>query len=78
MHIDLDVIDADCARANSYAAPGGLEPDQLFEATRLVLNDLPIAAAGLAAYDPTVDGSGELCGIATQLLDILREKAEDS
>lgn len=78
LHIDLDVIDADCVRANSYASPGGLEPDQLFEATRLALNALPIAAAGLAAYDPTVDETGQLCGIATQLLHMLRDKAESS
>jgi len=78
LHIDLDVIDADCARANSFASPGGLDPHQLFEAMHFALTKLPIAAAGLAAYDPTVDGSGQLCGIATQLLDILREKAEGS
>ncbi len=78
LHIDLDVVDADCARANSFASPGGLTPDQVFEATSFVLNALPIAAAGLAAYDPAVDESGQLCGIATQLLDMLTENAEDS
>ena len=78
LHIDLDVIDADYARANSYASPGGLEPDQLLEATSFVVDRLPIAAAGLAAYDPTMDGSGRLRGVATHLLDLLRETAEGS
>jgi arginase len=78
LHIDLDVIDADYARANSYASPGGLEPDQLFEATRRVIDRLPIAAAGLAAYDPTVDDHGLLRGVATQLLDIVSETAQGS
>jgi len=78
LHIDLDIIDANYARANSYASPGGLEPDRLFEATRLVLDHLPVAAAGLAAYDPMLDGTGRLRGVATELLDMLRQTAKGS
>jgi len=75
LHVDLDVVDADYARANSYAAPGGLEPDQLFEATSYVIDHLPIAAAGLAAYDPSMDGAGRVRGVATQMLNLLRQAA---
>jgi arginase len=74
LHIDLDVIDADFARANSFASSGGLDPDQLLEAIQFVLTDLPIAAAGLAAYDPTVDRTGRLPGVASRLLDLLNEE----
>jgi arginase len=73
VHIDLDVIDADHARANSYASRGGLVPEQLFEAMRLINDRLPIAAAGLAAYDPSLDEKGRLRNVATQLLDMLRQ-----
>ncbi len=76
LHVDLDVIDADYARANSYASPGGLDPDRLFEATRFVVNHLPIVAAGVAAYDPALDGTGRLLGVATDLLDLLKQTAK--
>ncbi len=71
VHVDLDVIDAAYARANSYASPGGLEPDQLFEAVRFLTDHLPVAAGGLTAYDPTLDDKGRIQSVATQTMELL-------
>jgi arginase len=73
VHVDLDVIDARFARANSYASSGGLAPEQLFEAVRVLTDHLPISAAGLAAYDPTADEEGRIPGVAAQTMGLLSQ-----
>lgn len=71
LHIDLDIIDADYAPANSYAPPGGLRPDQLLAAVRILTSRLPVVAAGIAAYDPALDGKGLVREVALKLLGLL-------
>jgi arginase len=58
LHLDLDVHDPAEAPANTYGAPGGPSRAEVLQAVERVGARLPIAAAGLAAYDPTVDPDG--------------------
>lgn len=55
LHIDLDVLDPAEARANQYAAPGGLRLTELLGIVSLVREHFALAAAAITAYDPEYD-----------------------
>lgn len=55
LHVDLDSIDADHARANKYAASGGPSLDHLSDCVSLVCDRLQVVAAAITAYDPELD-----------------------
>lgn len=55
LHIDLDVLDPAEARANQYAAPGGLRLTELLGIVSLVREHFTLAAAAITAYDPEYD-----------------------
>lgn len=76
LHVDLDVLDPDVARANMYPAPGGLTVDAVREVVRAAGRRSTIGAAALTSYAPgedpddaVVDAAGE---IATAILDAAR------
>jgi arginase len=54
-HLDADVLDAGEARANSFAAAGGLTIAELTETARLVASRFEIVSAAVTAYDPAID-----------------------
>jgi len=54
-HLDADVLDVGVARANSFAAPGGLTIEQLAEVARLAAARFEIISVAVTAYDPAVD-----------------------
>ena len=54
-HLDADVLDVSVARANSFAAPGGLTIEQLAEVARLAAARFEIISVAVTAYDPAVD-----------------------
>jgi arginase len=58
LHVDLDSIDIEDARANKYAAPGGPNLGQLEACVRLVTQRLDVAGAAITAYDPAFDDDG--------------------
>lgn len=58
VHLDADVIDADILRANAHAARGGLHPDQLHLAWRLIAERFDVSAFVMASWDPTYDPRG--------------------
>jgi arginase len=60
LHIDLDVLDPSEGRANRYAAPDGPSLDGVLRLVRAVSSRLQVAAASLAAYDPSYDPDGRL------------------
>jgi arginase len=71
VHVDLDVLDPTMAPAVDYAAPGGLEPDELIRALRAVGERFGVAAVSLTAFDPEQpDPEGRTL---RQALEILRE-----
>jgi arginase len=76
VHLDLDVLDPGEARANQFAASGGLTTAQVAEALRVTARHLPIAAAALTAYDPAFDADGRAARAAIGLVEILAELAQ--
>jgi arginase len=54
-HLDADVLDVGVARANSFAAPGGLTIEQLVEVARHAAARFEIISVAVTAYDPAVD-----------------------
>jgi len=71
VHVDLDVLDPTMAPAVDYAAPGGLEPDELIQALHAVGERFGVVAVSLTAFDPEQpDPDGRTL---RQALEILRE-----
>jgi arginase len=54
-HLDADVLDAQAARANSFAVDGGLTIIELAEVARLAAERFEIVSAAVTAYDPAID-----------------------
>jgi arginase len=54
-HLDADVLDPEQARANSYAAPGGLTIQELLVIARMVAERFQIVSISVTAYDPAID-----------------------
>lgn len=68
VHIDLDVLDAGVARANSYAVGGGLSIEDLESSLATIGRVLPIAGITLSAYDPAADADGRAGKAAIRVL----------
>lgn len=68
IHIDLDVLDASVARANSYAVGGGLTVEEMERALTIVGAALTITGATLSAYDPAGDTEGRAGQAAIRLV----------
>lgn len=75
LHVDLDALDPEEARANSYAAPGGLRLAEALELIDVVAGRLPVAAAALTSFDPTADPTGRATAAAKRLVLALAEAA---
>jgi arginase len=73
VHVDLDVHDPSIAAANSYAAPDGLTANQVQKVVQYVADELPVASATLASYDPDYDPLGRMCQTALDLLELLAD-----
>lgn len=73
VHVDLDVLDPSEARANPYAAPGGLTVAELHALLRAAAARLPFVAAAITAYDPAADPSGRARAAALGLVSLLAE-----
>jgi arginase len=68
LHVDLDVLDPAYGRANQYAAPPGLTPDELIAAVSTVARDRELAALTFSAYDPSYDEDGTVREVALAVL----------
>jgi arginase len=68
VHIDLDVLDAGVARANSYAVGGGLTLDDMQYALTEIAGACTIAGAALSAYEPEADADGRAASAAIGML----------
>ena len=67
LHVDLDVHDPAVAPANGYVVPGGLTPEAVRAAVRLVRERFDVAAAAFTAYDPAHDPAGRMPAVAAAL-----------
>lgn len=75
IHVDLDVHDVSVAPANSYAAPGGLLPEEVRETVAAALARLPLASATIASWDPTCDVEHRMRDTGLALVDLLARLA---
>ena len=67
LHIDLDVLDPDFSPGVNCTTPGGVHPDELFEAIRAIPPALPIAATTIANYNPERDRGDRTLKLAVEL-----------
>ena len=68
VHIDLDVLNVSVARANSFAAGGGLTLEDVEFALALIGRRIPIAGISVSAYDPAGDNDGRAASSAIRLV----------
>ena len=68
VHIDLDVLDARAARANTYAVGGGVTVEAMEAALAMIGRAFPIAGITLSAYDPAADTDGNAARAAIRLV----------
>jgi arginase len=68
VHIDLDVLDAQVASANSFAVSGGLTIEDVEYALSEVARQFRIAGITLSAYDPAADTDGAAAKAAVRLI----------
>lgn len=74
LHVDLDVLDIEEARVNVYSAPGGVTADQLEALVRTLLDEFPVQAVSLTAYDPECDPENRVPAVAMRLLRLVAER----
>lgn len=60
LHVDLDVLNPDEARANEYSPPGGLSRRELGEAIEVVARRFVVRVASVTAYNPAYDPDGKV------------------
>ena len=68
VHLDLDVLDAAVALANSYALSGGLTLDDAEYSLAEIRARFRIAGITLSAYDPAGDADGRAAQAAIRLI----------
>jgi arginase len=66
IHVDLDCLDASLGKANKFAAPGGLDEQELLASlSNINLHTLPVALT-VASFDPTYEGADKIAEIAVK------------
>jgi len=68
VHLDLDVLDAAVASANTFAVSGGLSIEDVEYALSQIAHELRIAGLALSAYDPAADTNGAAARAAVRLI----------
>jgi arginase family enzyme len=72
VHLDLDVLDpARVGKANEFAPEGGLTAEDFETALGMVKERFPVAAPGIASYDPAFDAEGDVLGAARACVEVL-------
>ena len=69
LHIDLDVLDIQVGRANSYAEPNGLFVEEMEQAITMIAQQFEIAAAAFTAYDPFCDPEEKILRAGLRLME---------
>jgi arginase len=69
VHVDLDVLDADEARVNVYSALNGISGAELHALVLGLVENCPVRALSLTAYDPECDSAGAVPPLAMRLLE---------
>lgn len=78
VHVDLDVLDPEVARANAFAAPGGLSLEDLLACIEEIAARFDLVGAALTAYDPAADPDRRALGAAFEVAAGLAARATPS
>jgi arginase len=76
LHLDLDVLDPSISPGVNFSAPGGITPDQLFDAVHHVIATGKLAAVAIANFNPAHDQDHRTRTIAQQLVAILQKNTD--
>jgi arginase len=76
IHLDLDVLEPTLARANRYAAPGGLSPASLLASLEQIVHVAPLHAVAITAYDPIWDATGRTLRTAFDALGVIAPRLD--
>jgi len=71
LHLDVDVLDPSAGRANTFATPDGVTPDDLAAFYESLAARVLPAAITVSAYDPEVDADGKARESVFRVLDRL-------
>jgi arginase len=71
VHLDLDCLDASLGKANKFAAPGGLDEQELLASFHhIAVRTLPVALT-VASFDPVYDGADNIAKVAVKAVVML-------
>jgi arginase len=73
LHLDLDVLDPSISPGVNFSAPGGISPDQLFDAVKYVIATGKLGAVAIANFNPGRDRGKRTLRIAETLVAILSQ-----
>jgi arginase len=71
LHIDLDVIDSDIVKVNTYSSAGGLTPQALVHAIKTIKDTYSLSAVSFTAYDPALDPDEKVPAIVKMILEVI-------
>jgi arginase len=71
LHIDVDVIDPLVAPSNSYQVENGLTKNELLNLIDCCINEMPLASATIASYDPLCDPRGDMVVIVKEIIETI-------
>ncbi len=71
LHLDLDALDPNEGKPNSYAVRGGFSKANLNTLLKKISARLPIEAFTISSYDPAYDSDGRVCAIAFEAAKIV-------
>jgi len=77
IHLDLDVLDPTDAKANAFAAPGGLKRSDLMTTLGHGARICSVGAIAVTSYDPEVDPSGKACDAAIEAVETVVRTCAD-
>jgi arginase len=72
LHLDLDVLDPSVSPGVNFSEPGGISPDQLFDAVKYVIATGKLDAAAITNFNPDRDPENRTLRIVEELVEILR------
>ena len=68
VHVDLDCLDTSVGLANEYAAPGGLNANDLLECFDVVLAKRRPIALTVASFNPNLEGGDRIADVAVDAI----------
>jgi arginase len=73
LHIDLDVLDPEFIKVNSYGTPGGIFPRELFHTISDIKKMYEIEGIAFTAYDPALDPEKRVQEVINEIVKIVIE-----